>query len=48
MTIRGSTCTMTLDNRLKPGKNVYTFVSSSGSVSYCQRPQITRTECVSF
>lgn len=48
MTIRGSSCTMTLDNRLKPGKKVYTFVSGSGGVSYCARPQITRTECVSF
>jgi len=48
MTIRGSSCTMTLDNRLKPGKKVYTFVSDSGGVSYCARPQITRTECVSF
>jgi len=48
MTIRGSSCRMTLDNRLKPGKRVYTFVSSSGSVSYCSRPQITRTECVTY
>jgi len=48
MTIRGSSCRMTLDNRLKPGKRVYTFVSSSGSVSYCARPQITRTECVTY
>jgi hypothetical protein len=48
MTIRGSSCTMTLENRLKPGKKVYTFISGSGSVSYCARPQITRTECVSF
>jgi len=48
MTIRGSSCTMTIDNRLKPGKRVYTFVSGSGSISYCSRPQITRTECVSF
>jgi hypothetical protein len=48
MTIRGSSCTMTIENRLKPGKKVYTFVSGSGSVSYCAKPQITRTECVSF
>ena len=48
MTIRGSSCRMTIDNRLKPGKRVYTFVSGSGSVSYCSRPQITRTECVSY
>lgn len=48
MTIRGSSCAMTLDNRLKPGKKVYTFVGASGGVSYCARPQITHTECVSF
>ncbi len=48
MTVRGSTCAMTIDNRLKPGKKVYTFISGSGGVSYCDRPQITRTECVSF
>jgi len=48
MTIRGSSCRMTLDNRLKPGKRVYTFVSGSGSVSYCSRPRITRTECISY
>ena len=48
MTIRGSSCRMTIDNRLKPGKRVYTFVSGSGSVSYCSRPRITRTECVSY
>lgn len=48
MTIRGSSCRMTLVNRLKPGKRVYTFVSGSGSVSYCSRLQITRTDCVSY
>ena len=48
MTIRGSSCRMTIDNRLKPGKRVYTFVSCSGSVSYCSRPRITRTECASY
>jgi hypothetical protein len=48
MTIRGPSCTMTIDNRLKPGKKVYTFISGSGGVSYCARPQITRTECVGF
>jgi hypothetical protein len=48
MTIRGSSCTMTIVNRLKPGKKVYTFVSGSGSVSHCAKPQITQTACVSF
>lgn len=47
MTIRGTSCTMTLDNRLKPGKKVYTFTNGAG-VSYCDRPQITHTECVTF
>jgi hypothetical protein len=48
MTIRGSSCSMKIENRLKPGKRVYTFISGSGSVSYCSRPHITRTECVSY
>jgi hypothetical protein len=48
MTIRGSSCAMTIDNRLKPGKKIYTFTSGSGGVSYCARPQITHTECVTF
>lgn len=47
MTIRGSSCAMTIDNRLKPGKTVYTFTSGAG-MSYCARPQITHTECVAF
>lgn len=47
MTIRGSSCTMTIDNRLKPGKTVYTFTSVLG-IAYCSRPQITRTECSSY
>lgn len=48
MTIRGGSCRMTIDNRLKPGKTVYTFVNSFGGVSYCSRPQVTRTECTSY
>ena len=44
MTVRGNSCTMTLENRLKPGKHQYTFYNGSG-FSYCERPQITRSEC---
>ena len=45
MTVIGNTCKMTLENRLKPGKQVYSFYSGSGGVSYCSQVQITRTEC---
>jgi len=44
MTVRGSTCSMTMENRLKPGKRQYTFYNGSG-LSYCSRPQITHSEC---
>ena len=32
MTVVGNTCKMTLENRLKPGKHVYTFLNNSGAV----------------
>ena len=47
MTVRGGACTMTIDQRLKPGKREYTFYNGSG-VSICSRPQITRTSCESY
>jgi hypothetical protein len=47
MTIIGNACRMTLQNRLKPGKRVYTFYSGS-NVSYCSHVQITRTECTPY
>jgi hypothetical protein len=47
MTVRGSACTMTIDQKLKPGKKQYTFYNGSG-LSYCSRPVITRTECVGY
>jgi hypothetical protein len=48
MIIRGGSCRMTIDNRLKPGRKVYTFVDGSGGISYCARPQITRADCVNY
>jgi hypothetical protein len=48
MTIHGSECRMTIEDRLKPGKKVYTFYGGSGSVSYCVRPRITHTECTAY
>ena len=47
MTVRGNTCSMTLENRLKPGKTRYTFYNGSG-LTYCARPQITHTECTAY
>jgi hypothetical protein len=43
----GGACSMTIDQRLKPGKREYTFYNGSG-VSICSRPQITRTSCESY
>jgi hypothetical protein len=47
MTVRGSACTMTIDQRLKPGKREYTFYNGSG-ISICSRPTITQTACESY
>lgn len=47
MIVRGNSCTMTLENRLKPGKRQYTFFNGSG-ISYCSKPVITRAECASY
>jgi hypothetical protein len=48
MTIRGGDCKMTLVDRLKPGRRVYTFYGGSGEVAYCSHPQITRTQCEAY
>jgi hypothetical protein len=40
----GTTCTITIDNRLKPGKRQYTFPTVVG-LAYCDKPQLTRTSC---
>ncbi len=47
MTVVGNSCSMRVENRLKPGKRQYTFSTSVG-FAYCSRPQITRTECTPF
>jgi hypothetical protein len=47
LTVRGSACSMTIENRLKPGKRQYTFYNGSG-FSYCGRPQITHSECSGY
>jgi hypothetical protein len=47
MTVSGAACSMTIVNRLKPGKTQYTFYNGSG-ISYCARPQITHSECSGY
>lgn len=47
MTVRGGTCAITIENRLKPGKQQYTFYNGSG-LSYCSKPSITRSSCESY
>jgi hypothetical protein len=47
LTVIGSRCTMTIDQKLKPGKKQYTFYNGSG-LSYCGKPTITRTACEGY
>jgi hypothetical protein len=48
LTVVGSSCRMTIQNVLKPGKSQYTFYTGNGGYAYCSHPQVTRTECSSF
>ena len=47
LTVIGSSCTLKIENRLKPGKRQYTFYGNIG-VAYCSKPQITHAECTPF
>jgi hypothetical protein len=47
LTVVGSKCSITIENRLKPGKQQYTFYNGSG-LSYCSKPTITRASCESY
>jgi hypothetical protein len=40
----GSTCTIKIENRLKPGKTQYTFPTLLG-LAYCGKPKVTKTSC---
>ncbi len=44
---RGNNCTMTVENKLKPGKRIFTFYNGS-DLSYCARPKIVQTECAAY
>ncbi|MDI1261897.1 MAG: hypothetical protein PS018_01395 [bacterium] len=47
MTVIGNSCTLRIENRLKPGKRQYTFQSHFG-IAYCSRPRIVRADCVPY
>ena len=47
LTVIGKSCSMKVENRLKPGKRQYTFSSAVG-VAYCSKPQIVRLECTPY
>ena len=47
MTVIGHSCSMKIENVLKPGKRQYTFHGNLG-VAYCSKPQITRAECAPY
>lgn len=40
----GSSCTIKIENHLKPGKTQYTFPTLLG-LAYCAKPKITKTSC---
>jgi hypothetical protein len=47
LTVVGNSCSLKIENRLKPGKRQYTFYDNVG-VAYCSKPQVTRAECTPF
>jgi hypothetical protein len=47
MTIIGHTCSLKIENRLKPGKRQYTFHTAIG-LAYCSKPQVVKAECTVY
>jgi hypothetical protein len=41
----GSSCTIKVEHRLKPGRSQYTFNTSLG-LAYCDRPRLVKASCV--
>lgn len=42
--VSGSKCSISISQRLKPGKREYTFQTPFG-IAYCSRPTFTKTSC---
>jgi hypothetical protein len=47
MTVVGKSCSLRIENRLKPGRRQYTFTGNMG-VALCSKPVITRSECAPY
>jgi hypothetical protein len=47
MTIIGHSCTLKIENRLKPGKHQYTFHTAIG-LAYCSKRQVVKAECTVY
>jgi hypothetical protein len=47
MTIIGHSCSLKIENRLKPGKHQYTFHTAIG-LAYCSKPQVVKAECTVY
>jgi len=47
MTVVGNSCSLRVENRLKPGRRQYTFIGNMG-VALCSKPRLTRAECAPY
>ena len=47
MTVIGNSCSLSIENRLKPGKREYTFLGNGG-VAHCSKPRLTHAECTPY
>ncbi|MBR0776387.1 hypothetical protein JQ543_08230 [Bradyrhizobium diazoefficiens] len=47
MTVRGNSCALRIENRLKPGKRQYAFQGNIGT-ALCSKPRIVRAECAPY
>jgi hypothetical protein len=47
MTIIGHSCSLKVENRLKPGRRQYTFHTAVG-LAYCSKPRVVKAECGAF
>ena len=47
MTVRGNSCALRIENRLKPGKRQYAFQGNIGT-ALCAKPRVVRAECTPY
>jgi len=45
--VAGNSCSLRVENRLKPGRRQYTFIGNMG-VALCSKPRLTRAECAPY